>query len=74
MKIHSFWVVTKPAPNSILPDILFEADLKRFALQIRGGLNPADIICIYTEKAEAEAMARDLLRRKTCPTIFTPRS
>jgi len=56
-----FWVVTRPTPASELADICFSCDFKRFALQIRGGLDVEDIYGIYADEQLATADARRLL-------------
>jgi len=35
-KVSKFWVVTKPTKQSLLIDILFNADMKRMELQFKG--------------------------------------
>jgi len=42
-KVQNFWVVTKPTKHSKLIDILFSADMKRMALQFKGGLTGGEI-------------------------------
>jgi len=56
-KVQNFWVVTKPTKHSKLIDILFSADMKRMALQFKGGLTGGEIIGIFTTKSEAEKVA-----------------
>ena len=58
---ETFWVVTRPTPNSELGDICFESDFKRFALQVRGGLKVENILGIYADQEVANATATKLL-------------
>ena len=51
-------LVTKPSKNSVLIDILFNADIKRMELQFKGGLSGKEIIGIFTTKNEAEKVAK----------------
>ena len=49
-KVSKFWVVTKPTKQSVLIDILFNADMKRMELQFKGGLSNKEIIGIFRTK------------------------
>ena len=57
-KVSKFWVVTKPTKQSLLIDILFNADMKRMELQFKGWLSSKEIIGIFTTKNEAEKVAK----------------
>ncbi len=51
------WVVTDPTRESEVDDILFEASLRRLALQFKGGLDIERNVTLFTEKSEAEVEA-----------------
>lgn len=61
---RQFWVVTQPTRASELGDILFSCDFKRFALQIRGGLDVEEIYGIYADEQKATEDARRLLANR----------
>lgn len=61
---EKFWVVTNPTNVSVRNDILFEADLESFLIQIKGGLTLGEIYGIYGDKKEAEKDAENLLKNK----------
>jgi hypothetical protein len=61
MRIVKFWVVTKPRAESEMGDFCFETDAKGLALQLKGGLDPAEIHAIYTVRHEAEMEAGRIL-------------
>jgi len=61
-EIGKFWVVIKSTEFSELEDILFEADIFDMYLQIKGGLNPQDIIGLYKNKNKAKNKAIELLK------------
>jgi hypothetical protein len=63
-KINKFWVVTKPTRDSELNDILFHSDMKYMRNQFVGGLKANEIIGTYQYKAEAEKIAKKLLKAK----------
>ena len=56
-----FWVVTYPTENSELADIVFDADVFDFHLQIAGGLTGDEIEGLYNNKAKAMKVAKKLL-------------
>ena len=58
---QTFWVVTKPTANSELGDICFECDFKRFALQVRGGLDVDDISAIFADEQLAKLNATKMI-------------
>ena len=58
---QKFWVVTQPSPNSMLGDFCFECDFRRYALQVRGGLDVGSIKGIFAEQKDAEAFAGSLV-------------
>ena len=57
----TFWIVTKPGPNSELEDICFMANLLSYTVQCKGGLETNDIYGFYESSTEAHAVARRLL-------------
>jgi len=57
-KVIEFWLVTKPTKKSKLIDILFHADMKRMELQFNGALSGKEIIGIFTNRNEAEKVAK----------------
>jgi hypothetical protein len=63
-EIGKFWVVTAPTENSVLEDILFEANVGYMMNQCRGGLDPGDVLGIFKKenKSKAEAMANRILK------------
>ena len=62
MKITNFWVVTKPRKHSSLIDILFQSDMKGMQNQFLGGLKASEIMGTFTNKKEAEKVAKKALR------------
>ena len=48
MKLTKFFVVTYPKPESELGDICFPCDIESFSLQVKGGLDAADVEGFYT--------------------------
>jgi len=72
MKVHglpeTFWVVVSPSPVSDLGDVCFECDFRRFALQVRGGLDEKKIVAIFADDTEAKELAEKLLRAIQQPT------
>jgi len=62
-KITEVWVVTYPTTRSLFTDILFSCSVPNgLARQFAGGLEPRQIAGIFTEKYEAEVLARLLLK------------
>lgn len=59
--IERFWIVTKADEDSTLNDVMFETDIKGFALQVMGGLTPDEIIGMYTDEGEAVMVALNAL-------------
>ena len=59
-----FWVVVRPTGLSELGDICFECDFRRYALQIRGGLDEETIVGVYVDEQEAKRVAEELLRER----------
>ena len=57
------WIVTRARSTSTLGDILFQADPQRFAQQIRGGLNPDEILGWFDSHSEANQIALQELHR-----------
>lgn len=64
---ETFWVVVRPTPNSELGDICFACDFRRFALQVRGGLDVDAIVGIYADQEVATATATKLLEERRLP-------
>ena len=65
-EVGKFWVVTTPSGTSELDDILFEctvAEMSRLAGRGRlgSGLDPKDILGLFTDRGRAEAFALDRL-------------
>ena len=56
----TFWFVVSPSPVSTLADICFESDSKRFAVQIRGGLDVENIVGVFAEHQPAEAKVKQI--------------
>lgn len=61
-QVGEFWVVLIPTEDSILEDILFEANIFDMHLQFLGGLKASDIMGIYKNKAKAKKVAENLLK------------
>jgi hypothetical protein len=61
---ETFWVVVKPSPVSELGDVCFPCDFKRFARQVRGGLDEESIVGIFVDEAKAVAEAKKLLAHR----------
>jgi len=61
-EMGKFYVVTKPTKDSELIDILFDADVFSFALQVRGGLKKSDVLLITHDKAKADKLANSLIK------------
>ena len=66
MKTHGlpqhFWIVLSPSLTSTLGDIRFECDFKKYALQIRGGLDEKEIVAVFADERLATELAEKLLR------------
>ena len=56
MKLTKFFVVTYPNKDSEIGDICFPCDIESFALQVKGGLNPADVEGFYTIEQPFDAI------------------
>ena len=63
-QLFSFYIVTKPTSNSTLEDICFMSNAGGLLIQGKGGLDHNDIYGMYTERVEAEAVAKFLLSMK----------
>lgn len=63
--VPTFFVVTKPTPDSTVNDIVFEVDPVSFANQIRGGLKEQDIALLTTNEGKAMRLANKLLGKET---------
>lgn len=62
-KLTEVHVVTYPTPISRLADILFTCSLPDgLARQFAGGLKPEQVAGIFTDPAEAEALAQKLMK------------
>jgi len=53
-----FWVVTDPALQSELGDILFETSLRELELHFKGGLTAENNPTLFTDEEEAGGEAR----------------
>ncbi len=60
----TFWVVTTPTANSELGDCCFECDFRKFALQVRGGLDVEEIVGIYADEQVATATLMKVLKAR----------
>ncbi len=59
---ETFWVVTSPSPRSEMCDICFKCDFRKFALQVRGGLDVEKVVAIFAAEDEAVELAEELLK------------
>lgn len=59
---ETFWVVTNPSPRSEIGDICFNCDFRKFALQVRGGLDAEKIVAIFAAEDKAVELATHLLQ------------
>ncbi|GEM_PF-4722106 len=59
-----FWVVTRPTTLSGREDICFQTDFGGLILNLKGGLDPADIVAVSTDESEARCLADQLLRER----------
>jgi len=65
MKLDKLWVITVPAScDSTIADFCFETDARGFALQVKGGLSPEDIVAVFSDREEAESEAKRLMHRR----------
>ena len=62
-KLHTFWVVTKPTPASVLADICWETTAVGLVLSGRGGLDPDSIVGSFDSSEEAEHEANAELEK-----------
>ena len=58
-----FWIVTRATSHSTLGDICFECSVHDFALTVRGGLLPEEIVDWFDNAADAERAAVQELAR-----------
>ena len=61
-EIGTFWVITKPTPESELTDILMETDISNMMLQSKGGLMDEGIIGVYKNGQKAKMIAQQLIQ------------
>ncbi len=59
---ETFWVVTSPSPRSEIGDICFRCYFRKFALQVRGGLDVEKVVAIFAAEDEAVELAAHLLQ------------
>ena len=59
-----FWIVTNPTQDSELDDCCFDCSFKKFALQIRGGLEIEEIVGIFADEEDAKATASKLIEER----------
>lgn len=51
-----FYVITEATPDSTLADIMFKTDYFGLARQLKGGLDPSEIVAICALSAENKAV------------------
>lgn len=61
--LGTLWIVTRASSISTLADICFRASPRDFALQIRGGLEPDEILGWFDNASEANQIALQELHR-----------
>jgi hypothetical protein len=61
--LGALWIVTKATPTSTLGDVLSRATPRELALQVRGGLDPDEIIGWFDNHSEANQIALQELHR-----------
>jgi hypothetical protein len=59
----ALWIVTTASPVSTLADICFQVTPRDFAMQIRGGLAPDEILGWFDDASEANQIALQELHR-----------
>jgi hypothetical protein len=59
---ETFWVVTTPSSESEIGDICFECDFRKYALQVRGGLDVEKVVGIFASGNKAVELAEHLLQ------------
>jgi hypothetical protein len=62
-----FWIVVKPKGEEQLGDICYETNIIGLAGLYRGWLNESNIFGVYTNHAEAERIANELLSGREDP-------
>ena len=61
--LGKLWIVTKATKSSTLEDVLYQATPYELALQIKGGLEPDEIIGWFDNASEANQIALQELYR-----------
>lgn len=64
MQVDFIWIVTRPTALSTEADICFCTDAAGLRRQFLGGLNPEDIVAMFTRETEALKLARLLLAKR----------
>jgi hypothetical protein len=59
--MRKLWIVTKPTKDSVIEDIIFNADAKELELQFKGGLKGEEISNWTFDEGIAHKEAHDLL-------------
>ncbi len=59
---ETFWVVTSPSTESDIGDICFKCDFRKYALQVRGGLDVEKVVGIFANEDEAVELAELLIQ------------
>lgn len=61
MQIKTLHLVVKPTKDSTIQDINISCNMEELILMFKGGLEPKDILYIFTDPKEAERSALRLL-------------
>jgi len=69
-EVGKFWVVTAPAEQSVVQDILFETNIAYLMNQTRGGLREEDILMLTKDGNKARTYAERLLGTKIKTKTF----
>lgn len=63
-EVGKFFVVTKPDTKSTKEDILFDADVFKFADKIKGGLKFENVLGMFKNKSDASRTATEALKER----------
>ena len=63
-EVGKFFVVTKPDTKSTKEDILFDADVFKFADKIKGGLKFENVLGMFKNKSDANRTATEALKAR----------
>jgi len=58
----TMWVVTRAARDSTLADVCFAASPKDLMVQVRGGLEPDQVVAVFDNEEEAKGLATYLIK------------